>query len=135
MFNGFIKQLALKPKNIFLVDGTGAFVTAFLLFFVLRNFNHYFAVPPEVLLWLLAIATVFCLYSLSCFFLLKNNWKPFLKIIVTANLLYCCLTMGFVLYSYHTLTPLALVYFFAEIVIICILVFIEVKILRTIPHK
>lgn len=123
------KLLALQPKTLFLIDGIGALVTAFLLFAVLKTFHEYFGMPECVLTWLSAIAVVFSIYSLTCSFLVKRNWKPFLVIIATANLLYCCLTTLLVVYYFPFLTILGVLYFLGEIAIICGLVFIELKIL------
>jgi hypothetical protein len=58
---------------------------------------------------------------------LKDNWPPFLRMISTANLLYCCLTLGLVIYYFPVLTILGVVYFIAEIMVVCGLVFVELK--------
>ena len=44
-----INRLAQKPRALFLVDGIGAFITAFLLLVILRTFNEYVGMPPAVL--------------------------------------------------------------------------------------
>lgn len=117
----------LKPKKLFLIDGLGAFITAFLLGIVLRTFNSYFGMPSEILTRLSLVAIIFCMYSLLCFFLLKNNWKPFLKAIGIANVVYCVLTLTLVIHYYAVLTMLGLIYFTGEIITIAVLVFIEWK--------
>jgi len=124
-------QLTLKPKYLFLVDSLGALTTAFILFAILRTFNDYFGIPKITLTYLSLIAVVFFLYSISCFFLLKDSWKPFLRTISIANLLYCCLTMGLIVYNFQSLTILGITYFLTEIIVVCGLVFIELKALRT----
>ncbi len=126
-----IKRLALKPRTLFLVDSIGAFITAFLLFAILRTFNEYVGMPRAALTNLSIIAAVFCLYSITCYFLLNDNWQPFLKAISIANLLYCCLTLGLVIYHCSRLTILGFVYLLAEIIIICGLVYVELKILSS----
>ena len=125
--NDIIRQLTLKPKNLFLVDSLGAFLTAFLLFVVLRTFDEYFGMPQTILTYLSIIAVVFCLYSISCFFLLTDTWRPFLRTISIANLIYCCLTMGLVIYYFQSLTILGVTYFLVEVAIVCALVFVELK--------
>lgn len=121
--------LTLKPKTLFLIDGIGALLTAFLLFVVLRAFREYVGMPDVILTSLSLIAVVFAIYSIGCCLFLKNTWKPFLTIISTANLLYCCLTTVLVVYYYPLLTILGVIYFSGEIAVICGLVFIELKIL------
>ncbi len=121
MLNHFVK----KPKNLFLLDSLGAMLTAFFLFVVLSNCNGYFGMPKTKLTYLSAIAICYCLYSATCFFFLKENWTTFITVIAVANILFCTLTMGFVIRYYNQLTTIGLAYFLAEIIIICILVFIE----------
>lgn len=123
-------QSILKPKTIFLVDGLGAFATASILFLVQWRFQEYFGMPREVLSLLSMIAFIFAVYSISCFLFLNKNWRIFLKAIITANLLYCCLTTGLVIFYYSTLAILGLTYFLAEIAVIVGLVYIEFQTLK-----
>ncbi len=120
-------QFILKPVTIFLLDGLGAFVTSSILFLVEWRFPEYFGMPPKILSLLSIIAFTFAAYSISCFLFLNKNWQLFLKTISIANLLYCCLTMGLVIYYHSILTTLGLTYFIAEIVFISALVFLEVQ--------
>ena len=122
-----ISRLIQSPKSLFLVDGIGAIITFFFLFAILRPFNEYFGMPVDILLLLSAIAAIFCLYSLTCYFLVSNNWRPFLMAISIGNLLYCCLTMGLVIYYFQSLTALGVTYFIAEIILLFGLVFVEQK--------
>jgi hypothetical protein len=125
-----INRLTHKPKLLFLVDAIGAFLTAFFLLAILRPFDAYFGMPTAILTYLSIIAGLFCLYSLTCFFLVIEQWRPFLRAIAIANLLYACLTFGLVVYYYDRLTLLGIVYFLAEILIICWLVWIELKAIK-----
>lgn len=125
-----ISHLIQKPKTLFLIDGIGAFVTAFLLFAILRTFNEYVGLPEATLTCLSVIAACFCTYSLGCFFLVKENWQPFLRFISIANLLYCCVTLGLIVYNYPSVTMLGIVYFVVEIIVVCTLVSIELKTVR-----
>jgi len=125
-----INYIVEKPKRLFFIDGIGALLTTFLLFAVLRNFNEYFGMPTTVLTCLSALAACLCLYSTICFFLLKENWTPFIRAISVANLLYCCLTLGLLLFYFPLLTLVGVVYFFVEIAVICGLVYIELKVAK-----
>lgn len=125
-----LSQLTLKPKYIFLIDGLGAIITVVILFSVLRPFNEYVGIPQTTLTYLSLIGVFYFLYSITCFLLLKNNWQPFLRAISFANLLYCCLTIGVLICYYPSLTILGVAYFLAEIVVVCGLVFIELKTLN-----
>lgn len=117
----------LKPRFLFLIDGIGAFATAFLLYVVLRTFNVYIGMPPHVLMNLSVIAIIFSIYSFSCFLFLKNRWKMFLIVIGIANLFYCFLTGLLVFHYYPLLTALGVVYFSGEMLIILALVYLELK--------
>lgn len=125
-----ILQFIKKPKNIFLIDGIGALLTALLLFFMLRNFNTFFGLSKSVLKDLSLFALVFSFYSISCYFLVSNNWKSFLKAIYIANILYCILTIGILFYHYHSITILGITYFLGEIAVITGLVFLEIRTIR-----
>ena len=126
-----IKALTLKPRSVFLVDGVGAVLTAFLLITVLKTFNEYFGMPRETLTILSILALILAIYSFSCFAFSDNNSQKLLKPIIVANLTYCILTLGLVVYFYNKLTILGLTYFGGEILIIGGLVYIELKTLET----
>ena len=120
-----LTNLNNNPQNIFLIDGFGAMLTAFMLFAILRPFQEYFGMPKDILTLLSLIALAFTVYSISCYFFLTGNWKPFLFGISIANFLYCCLTLGLV-YLFHTeLTGLGVAYFLAEVMLVMGLVLLE----------
>lgn len=119
-----------NPKNIFLLDGCGALLTTLLIFFVLRTFNDFFGLPKITLEYLAALALVFSIYSVSCFFLVKRNWKSFLKIICIANIIYSLLTIGLLFYHYQNISIFGVAYFLGEIVIIGGIVFVEIKAMK-----
>lgn len=127
-----LDTLALNPKRFFLVDGFGAFITAFILFSILRPFNEYIGMSKSILTFLSIIAFALCVFSMSCFLLVKEKWKPYLKAISIGNLIYCCLTIGLIFYYCPQLTILGLIYFLIEIVVICGLVYFEMSTLTTI---
>jgi len=122
-----INELTFKTKIVFLIDSLGASLTAILLFVVLKPFNEYFGMPTEVLTILCILALILAIYSFSCFAFSDNNSPKLLKIIIVANLTYCLLTLGLVIFFYNKLTILGITYFFGEILIICGIVYIEIK--------
>lgn len=121
------KNFKLNPRILFLVDGLGALTTAFFLFVILKTYNDYFGMPQLILNYLSIIAVLLSIYSMSCFFLLKSRWQIFLRIIGIANLLYSALTLSLLIYFYSILTILGITYFLLEILIICGLVYLELK--------
>lgn len=127
-----ISQLADKPRVLFLIDGLGAFLTAFFLFVILGNFNKYVGMPIWILNALSFIAVCFCIYSIACFFFLKQLWKPFIIGIGMANLLYAILTLALLMIYFPILGIFGIAYFLVEIVLICGLVYIELNVAKAI---
>jgi hypothetical protein len=128
MLKNLINYFSKKPKTLFLIDSIGAFLTTFFLFVVIRQFNEYFGIPKTELTYLSLLGICFCIYSTSCFLFLKRNHKHFIRIIATANLLYCFLTIGLMIKYYSSLTIIGVAYFFVEIIIILGLSYIELKV-------
>lgn len=124
-----------NAKRIFLIDGLGAFLTAFLIFAFLRPINESFGMPKTTLTILSIIAFVFSVYSIACFLFVHENWIPFLQAISVANLLYCFLTLGLVVYYYYQQTIIGLSYFLLEIVVIIGIVSCEISVLTKNSRK
>jgi hypothetical protein len=120
-----INPLIAQPKRIFLIDGLGALLSAFLLIAVLARFEDLIGIPQGMFYILSGIASFFAIYSLSCSFFVMERWKVYLKIIMLANAGYCLLTIGVLLYFSQSLTILGWVYFLAELSVIGILIWIE----------
>ena len=78
--------------------------------------------------FLSGVAGILMIYSSCCYFFVSDNWRPFLKVIALANLIYCCLTIGMIFYFYQTLTPAGVTYFLLEIIVIGVLVINEWRI-------
>lgn len=124
-FNSLIETFTNKPKKIFLVDGLGAVLTAFLLVVFLIRYVDVFGMPQKPLYFLSIIAVMYAIYSFCCYFFIGNRWRSYLKLIAFANLLYCCVTISLVIYFYSSVTIFGLIYFFAELIVIGCLVTIE----------
>ena len=116
-----------KSKLLFLIDGTGALVSAFMLGIVLVRFESYIGMPVQTLHFLAILAVVFAAYSLTCFVLSPQKWRPFLKLIALINSAYCLLTLFLVLYHLDDLSVPGVAYFLIEILIILFLVSVERK--------
>lgn len=103
-------------------------MTAVLLFVIVRQFNEYVGMPKKELTYLSGIAVCFCIYSAACFLFLKGDVTAFIRFIGMANLLYCALTAGLLIKYYPLLTNIGTTYFLIEIVIICGLSYVELKV-------
>lgn len=120
----------LNSKNIFLIDGIGALFSVLCLL-VLFNFEDFFGMPRSYLILFIFLASVFSIFSLSCYFLKPANWKKYLTIIAVLNFLYCLLTGISVFRNVNSLTLPGFIFFAAELVVILILVGYEWKLLKT----
>lgn len=124
-----------QPRTLFLIDGFGAALTTFALFFVLRHYRDYFGMPTNILIYLSVIGLVYSFYAMSCYFLLKDYWTPYLRIIGICNFLYCILTMAFLYSFYNNLTIIGWIYFLTEILIIVLLAYIELRVANGTKNK
>lgn len=115
----------INRKNIFLIDGLGAFLSAFSLGVSLPLLRDWVGMPATTLYFLAIIALFFSIYSLSRFYFSDCKNNIWLKIIIFFNLSYCGLTTYLVCVYFNVLKPLGLAYFFGEIAIILVLVAIE----------
>lgn len=130
-----IRYFTQSPKKLFLLDACGAALTAFFLFFVLRPFHEYFGMPINVLAILAVIALGFFVFSGFCFLRLKKIWPPFLRAISFGNASYCVLTAVLMFVFFDSLTTLGVAYFTAEIALIVVLVYIELRVAAALSQE
>lgn len=120
----------MNTKSLFLIDSIGAFISAFMLGFVLVNWEVYFKVPVDSLNTLAILAVLLSLFSLTCYLFVKHNLTLYFKIIASLNLMYCLLTSVYIYTDFTVMTNLGLLYFIGEIAIILILVKTEFRYAR-----
>jgi len=122
--------LSKKPRNIFLMDGIGAFLSFILLLLLIARFENIFGLPKHIALALSYPIILFMVYSISCYLINIKKWKPFLLVITVANFLYCCTTAVIMINYFHLLSPWGIAYFMGEIIIILFLIIIEVLVIK-----
>ncbi len=123
-------MFCVNKNNVFLIDGIGASMSVLFLGLLLPSFEAYFGMPKNVLYGLATLASILAIYSLSCYFFKVKNWQFFLKTIIFANILYCCLSLILMIYFYQKLSTLGLTYFLLEKIVVLILVVFEIKIIK-----
>ena len=116
-----------KIRTLFLIDGIGAVVSAILLGIVLPTFEDLIGMPISILQGLAIAATIFAIYSLTCFVIAPKRWHIYLRTIAIVNLLYCIASIGLVMYYYPQLTILGVTYFLIEKIIVISLATVELK--------
>lgn len=119
--------MILTQKKILLIDSLGALLSVFILGVVLVKFESTFGMPRKVLYFLSITAGILGTYSFICYLLIKENRKPYLKIIANANLIYCCITVGLTIYFNRVLTNWGFTYFLCEVAVIIMLAIFELK--------
>lgn len=130
-----MNKMTLAPKQLFLVDGLGGMLSALLLGVVLVRFETAFGMPRKVLYFLSCLAGMYALYSFLSYWRTKEKWRPYMQAIAIANLLYCCLTIGLVIYHRQELTALGVTYFLLEVVVITGLIIMELKTVSKFPGE
>jgi len=135
MIKNIINKINSEPKKLFLIDGFGALLSAFLLGVVLVKWENIFGIPPSTLYFLAFLPCLFALYDFYCYQKDSKNLGAFLKGIATMNLMYCCLSIGLAFYHYDKITLFGWAYILNEIMIIITIVYIEFKVAKQLTSK
>jgi hypothetical protein len=122
--------LTQSPRNVFLLDGFGAILTAAMHGVVLTRYQSIFGMPETVLLPLAAIACCFAVFSFTNAFRMPSNWRLNLLGIAIANLCFCAVSIGFVCYYSASISILGFIYFAAEVVVVVVLASWEIQMAR-----
>jgi hypothetical protein len=119
----------LKEKQLFLMDALGAVFSAFCLL-ILYSFEELFGVPKSVLRIFIAVALVFSAYSFTCYLANPKFWRLYLTIIALLNISYCFYTLYQLAQHVNTISLFGYLYFTAELIVVLILSFYELKLSR-----
>ncbi|WP_452597256.1 hypothetical protein [Pontimicrobium sp. MEBiC01747] len=123
-----ILKAKLNPKKLFLIDGFGAILSAFLLGVILVKFEIIFGIPISVLYILAIIPIFFAAYDFYCYRKRNQNTGLLLKGIAILNLMYCFTSLGLIFYHFNTIKVLGWTYILVEIVIVFSLAIIEFRV-------
>ncbi len=116
-------------RNIFLFDGLGAIGSTTATLAIVLAFQPYFGVPVATLWGLVLLAVGFVAYSLACW----NRGaalRPWLAVVMTANLAYCVVVAAVLVNHASTMTRLGTAYFLGEILVIVGVVTLEWQVLK-----
>ncbi len=127
--NALRHNLLAAPRKIFLVDGAGALISALMLGAVLAPLHPFTGLPSTTLYLLSAVAVVFAAYSFTCYFRIKDQWRPYLLVIAVANILYGLFTAGLLIRFSSSLTMPGMIYFIGELLVIGSLVCLEISLI------
>ncbi|NRB48861.1 MAG: hypothetical protein HRU41_14390 [Saprospiraceae bacterium] len=123
-----VLQIKEKPRKLFLIDGMGALLSAFLLGVVLVNLEPIFGIPRSTLYVLAVIPCFFAAYDFFCYWKLDENLGRFLQIIAVLNVAYCCLSLGLAISHQEVITTFGWGYIIGEVMIVVTLAIFEWRI-------
>lgn len=123
--------MKLNERNIFLLDGVGAVVSASFTGLVLPRYSLFLGINVSLLQSLALLPAVYALYSLSCYFVVKKTKPWMLLAIMGANFLYCLISLGLILFR-ERITWRAQSLLGFEIAIILLIIFLEFRIYKKI---
>lgn len=126
-----IKQ---HPQKLFLLDGFGAILSAFLVGIVLVNVNERIGIPASTLYFLALLPLFFASYDYYSYRKSPQKIEFFLKGIAMLNLSYCFISLGALFYHLDTITSFGWIYFLSELVIVFLLALYELRTARKISQ-
>ena len=118
----------MKPQKLFIIDGVGAILSAFLLGVVLTKFERIFGIPSETLYFLAVLPLFFALYDWYCYQSKNQNIGLLLIGIAALNVLYCLISIGLIIHHFETTTVFGWIYILIETIVVLILATIEFKV-------
>lgn len=135
LFEHAINNINKNPRILFLIDGIGAILSAFLLGVVLVEFSNIFGIPQSTLYLLAGVPCFFAVYDFYCYQKVDKKISVFLKGIAIMNLMYCCLSIGLAFWHYQEITKFGWIYIILEVLIIITLVTLELSIAKGLIRK
>ena len=114
-------------RKLFLIDAIGALVSAVMLGVVLAHWQPLIGLSTQTLYFLAALPCLFMIHSYYRYLTAIDTWRKPLQIVAIANLLYCALTSGLMIYHKNILTELGILYFMMEIIIVMTLSILQLK--------
>ncbi len=119
-----------NPRKLFIVDGLGAVVSAFMLGVVLVLLHSHIGIPQKTLYFLATFPVFFGLVDLYAYRQSAEKWPSFLKWIAIGNLMYCFVSIACAYLHWESIKPLGWIYLVLEIVIQLILIRLEYRIAK-----
>ncbi len=123
-----LSRAAQQPKILFLIDGAGALLSAFMLGVVLVRLEAWFGIPLNTLYLLAVLPVGFALFDGYSYWWAGRHTALHLRVIAGLNLGYCCLSLALGVVHIASLTWLAWAYIIGEVVIVAGLAVVELRI-------
>lgn len=127
-----MRRFSANPKHLFLLDGLGALVSAFLLGVVLVQFEGVFGIPRSTLYFLAIIPCFFAVFDIVSFRSSSSKHALCLRIIASLNIAYCIVSIGWAAFAGQTITILGWAYLLIEVAIVLMLALFELRVVKKI---
>ncbi len=114
-------MIKLTLKNIFIIDGLGAFISAIMLGWVMSHYHEVIGVSVNTLRFLAIIPCFYLLLDIYSHFQEDGFQQRLLRVIAWLNILYCICSVAILFLHIDSLTWLGYAYFIGEIIIILLL--------------
>jgi hypothetical protein len=121
--------MKLDKKNIFLIDGLGATLSAASTGLLLPLLYQWTGVPLHVSFPLAFLGLLFAAYSVSCFWFAKQPGPTLLIAIMGANLFYCVVSIA-IIFSFDGIKDWGRAFLFAEVLAVASVIGLEACVFR-----
>jgi peptidoglycan/LPS O-acetylase OafA/YrhL len=128
IFKTFLQKVSAAPRQLFLIDGAGAALSAVLLGVVLVRFESTFGIPVSALCLLASIPVFFVVFDLVSYRAIQASVWRNLKAIAVMNMLYCALSLALAFHHAGSLTFLGWVYIVVEVAVVLLVAALEFRV-------
>jgi peptidoglycan/LPS O-acetylase OafA/YrhL len=128
IFKTFLQKVSAAHRQLFLIDGAGAALSAVLLGVVLVRFESTFGIPVSTLYLLASIPVFFIVFDLVSYRATQSSVWRNLKAIAVMNMLYCALSLALAFHHADSLTALGWVYIVVEVTVVLLVAALEFRV-------
>lgn len=121
--------MKLDKKNIFLIDGIGATLSALSTGLLLPLLHQWTGVPLYVSLPLALLGLLFAVWAVGCFWFVKQPGPGMLMAMMGANLVYCLVSIAIIV-SLDGIKDWGRAFLFAEALAVAAVIGLEAAVLR-----
>jgi len=117
----------MSIRKLFLLDGSGALLTALMLMLVLPKLDLLTGIDPDMITVMVLIAFLLATMSLTFFFTYNQQSYKVLQVIGILNLLYSGIIVVVLLVYGSSMKPLSMTYFILEGLVVALLGLVDIR--------
>lgn len=126
--NQLIARLAANPKQLFMLDSAGGYLSASVPLIILWACEAHFGLPRELLIVMSLTGFLYGSYSLICALSIRSRWLPFLKMLVGGNSIYLLSLMAFTVINISSLSQPGLAYLVIDHLVLISVIVVELAV-------